>query len=325
MSEIVIDLPSKLHAIDLCGPYDMHLRRIEEAFYLRMRIVDHRLVLSGDAAHLDQATLVIMEMIDRLSSDRTLSAHDLDQAISLAIQNNLAKSASNDTIITTASGRPIRAKTLGQAAYVTAVSSNTMTFVIGPAGTGKTYLAMALAVAALMKNHIRRIVLVRPVVEAGESLGFLPGTVEEKVNPYVRPLYDALFDLLSYDQAHALIESGAVEIAPLAFMRGRTLSESYVILDEAQNTTAEQMKMFVTRLGEGSKFIITGDSTQRDAHKGASGLAEAQRILRGIDDIAFVHLSGKDVVRNRLVSKIVKAYNADDKRRINRKHSPHDR
>lgn len=318
-SHLSITIPPTCEHTDLFGPADCYLRRIEDALDVRLTLHHDHLDISGDAQALEQAATALMELIDQIKSGAVLSIQQVNQALSLARDNNLAKCSSNPTIITTYSGRPIRAKTQGQMRYVDAVNNHTMTFVTGPAGTGKTYLAMAMAVAALMRKHIRRIVLVRPVVEAGESLGYLPGTLEEKVNPYVRPLYDALFDLLSYEEAHNLIESGAVEIAPLAYMRGRTLSESYVILDEAQNTTAEQMKMFVTRLGESSKFIITGDSTQRDAQKGVSGLREAQRILRGIDDIAFITLSSKDVLRNPLVSRIVKAYDADDARHSRRK------
>ena len=216
--------------------------------------------------------------------------------------------ALREDILLTYRGRAIRPKTAGQKRYVDAIREHTITFGIGPAGTGKTYLAMAMAVAALKRKEVGRIILTRPVVEAGESLGFLPGTLTEKVDPYIRPLYDALFDMTDMERATQLIESGVIEIAPLAFMRGRTLNDSFIILDEAQNTTPEQMKMFLTRLGFGSKMVVTGDVTQLDLPRGISGLKGVRGILEGIDDIAFCDFTGKDVVRHSLVAAIVSAY-----------------
>lgn len=232
-------------------------------------------------------------------------------------------------VITYANGNPVRAKTPGQAAYAAAIESHTITFGIGPAGTGKTYLAVAKAVRAFQDRQVRRIILTRPAVEAGESLGFLPGTLNDKVDPYLRPLYDALGDMLGTDQLRRLMDDNTIEVAPLAYMRGRTLNDAYVILDEAQNTTEQQMKMFLTRLGFNTKMVITGDITQVDLTVPRSGLATIERILGGIKDIAFVHLRAEDVVRHRLVGQIVEAYNRSegldgDHRRISREHNAKD-
>lgn len=230
------------------------------------------------------------------------------------------RNLADDCICITAKGKPIKPKTIGQKKYCRAISENTITFGVGPAGTGKTYLAVAMAVTAFRSKQINRIILTRPAVEAGEKLGFLPGDLQSKVDPYLRPLYDALFDMLGVETYHKYVEKGNIEIAPLAYMRGRTLDDSFIILDEAQNTTKEQMKMFLTRLGFNSKMVITGDITQIDLPHGAkSGLKDCLRILRGIDDIAQCSFNEKDVVRHRLVQDIIKAYEKNEAKRNDRK------
>ncbi len=236
--------------------------------------------------------------------------------------NELAK----DVICVTASGKPIKAKTAGQSAYVKAVQKHTITLGVGPAGTGKTYLAVAAAVAAFKSRQVNRIILIRPAVEAGERLGFLPGDLQSKVDPYLRPLYDALFEMLGSETFEKYQERGNIEVAPLAYMRGRTLDDSFIILDEAQNTSREQMKMFLTRLGFGSKIVITGDITQIDLPKDqVSGLKEAMRVLNGVEDIAIRRLTGADVVRHALVQRIIQAYEEDDQRRNPPKKHPADK
>ena len=292
----------------LVGPKDCYLRTIEQSFASKIVVRGDTITLVGDEVETQVLESLFSDCIKTVEKNGELSEDFVKQAIELVRTGEFAPSALRDDILLTYRGRAIRPKTAGQKKYADAIRKNTITFGIGPAGTGKTYLAMAMAVAALKKKEISRIILTRPVVEAGESLGYLPGTLSEKVDPYVRPLYDALFDMVDSERGGALIEQGVVEIAPLAYMRGRTLNDSFIILDEAQNTTPQQMKMFLTRLGFGSKMIITGDITQLDLPRGVSGLISVQSILEGIDDIAFCTLSGNDVVRHSLVQKIVTAY-----------------
>ena len=292
----------------LVGPKDCYLRTIEQSFASKIVVRGDTITLVGDEVETQVLESLFSDCIKTVEKNGELSEDFVKQAIELVRTGEFAPSALRDDILLTYRGRAIRPKTAGQKKYADAIRKNTITFAIGPAGTGKTYLAMAMAVAALKKKEISRIILTRPVVEAGESLGYLPGTLSEKVDPYVRPLYDALFDMVDSERGGALIEQGVVEIAPLAYMRGRTLNDSFIILDEAQNTTPQQMKMFLTRLGFGSKMIITGDITQLDLPRGVSGLISVQSILEGIDDIAFCTLSGNDVVRHSLVQKIVTAY-----------------
>ncbi|HXG18754.1 MAG TPA: PhoH family protein [Methylomirabilota bacterium] len=296
---------------DLLGHQDEHLRCIEKAIGIKLSASGTSLTLAGDEAQRELASRVVIQLYSLLQNGYPVYPSDVDYAIRILSRDRSAnlRDIFLDTVYISAHRRTITPKSIAQKAYIDAIRKHDIVFGIGPAGTGKTYLAMAVAVAELMKHKASRVVLTRPAVEAGEKLGFLPGDLAEKINPYLRPLYDALHDMVDYDKASKMIERGVIEVAPLAFMRGRTLNDSFVILDEAQNTTPEQMKMFLTRLGYGSKAVITGDITQIDLPTGArSGLKEAQQILRDIDGIQFVYFSEKDVVRHRLVQDIITAY-----------------
>jgi phosphate starvation-inducible protein PhoH and related proteins len=298
----------------LCGAHNEHLKLIERRLGVQVGSRGGQIVVSGaDEARVKQTEGLVRELYDLVATGYPLYLEDVDQATKLAGQGVALKEIFGDTVYVSARHRVITPKGLGQKRYIQAIRDGDIVFGIGPAGTGKTYLAMAMAVAFLVERKVKRIVLCRPAVEAGERLGFLPGDIAEKVNPYLRPLHDALFDMMDYEKASALIERGTVEVAPLAFMRGRTLNDSFIILDEAQNTTSEQMKMFLTRLGYGSKAVITGDVTQVDLPSGrASGLLEVQRVLRGVDGIAFCGFTEVDVVRHPLVQEVVRAYDAWD-------------
>ena len=301
----------------LCGTHNEHLKLVERRLGVQVGSRGGQLVVSGqDATRVQQAENLLKELYELVEGGYPLYLEDVDQATKLAGQNVPLKEIFGDTVYVSARHRIITPKGLGQKRYIQAIRDDDIVFGIGPAGTGKTYLAMAMAVSFLVERKVKRIVLCRPAVEAGERLGFLPGDIAEKVNPYLRPLHDALFDLVDYEKASAFIERGTVEVAPLAFMRGRTLNDSFIILDEAQNTTSEQMKMFLTRLGYGSKAVITGDVTQVDLPQGrASGLMEVQKVLRGVDGIAFCSFSEIDVVRHPLVQEVVRAYDAFDAER----------
>ncbi len=307
-THIDLDVPADVSMSDIVGPADALLHRIEESFDARITVRGNNVSITGDAAEVQTLTKLFSEIVKQVQSGNPVDEGYLKRALDLLKTSEFAPSALRDDVLLTYRGRSIHPKTAGQKRYIDAIRNNTVTFGIGPAGTGKTYLAMACALSAIRRKEVGRIVLTRPVVEAGENLGFLPGSLSEKVDPYVRPLYDALFDMTDNDKALQLIEDGVIEIAPLAFMRGRTLNDAFIILDEAQNTTPEQMKMFLTRLGLSSKMVITGDPTQLDLPHGVSGLKGARTILDGIDGIEFCQLSGKDVVRHSLVSAIVAAY-----------------
>ena len=296
--------------VDLLGERDSFMRQIEDAFPLA-RIVarGNELVITGPDRDTSQARTVFEELLILVQEGERLDPDRVGRVIDLVRKDVPSPSGIFTESIRVGRGRQVRAKTLGQKNYVDAVRANTLTFSIGPAGTGKTYLAMACAVEALLIGAVRRIILSRPAVEAGERLGFLPGDLAAKVDPYLRPLYDALYEMLGPEETSRLMERGTIEIAPLAYMRGRTLNDAFIVLDEAQNTTPEQMKMFLTRLGFNSKMVITGDVTQVDLAEGrSSGLRIVGRVLNGIDGIASIELTGDDVVRHRIVAAIVEAY-----------------
>ncbi len=307
-----IKAPASIDMALVAGPSDSLLRLIEEGFSARITMRGDEIELSGDAIEVDALTMLFNDLMAKANDGEVPDEHYVKRLMALLKTAEMSPKALRDDIVMTYRGKAIRPKTAGQKHFVDAIRNNTITFGLGPAGTGKTFLTCAMAVGALQRREIGRIVLTRPIVEAGESLGFLPGTMMEKVDPYIRPLYDALFNMMDASKATKLIEDGTIEVTPLAFMRGRTFDDSFVILDEAQNTTPEQMKMFLTRLGFGTKMVVTGDESQSDSPRGATGLASVRETLMGIDDIAFVDLSGADVVRHSLVQRIVAAY---DKKR----------
>ena len=312
-TQVRLTVPDSLDITRVMGPADSLLRRIEAATDAAVSVRGNTVAVIGSAEEANALVQVFSALIREVEAGGTPTEADVDLLLSQAAAGNAPQAAPFDDILVTHRGRPIRPKTVGQAAYLDAIRTHTVTFALGPAGTGKTYLAMAMAVAALKRRDVGRVVLTRPVVEAGESLGFLPGTLEEKLDPYVRPLYDALFDMVDAEKAATMVDQGVIEIAPLAFMRGRTLNDAFVILDEAQNTTPEQMKMFLTRLGFRSTFVVTGDTTQRDI-AGTGGLDSARRVLEGVEDIAFCDLDRADIVRHTLVGRIVDAYAAAEGR-----------
>ncbi|GAB7053724.1 PhoH family protein [Paenibacillus naphthalenovorans] len=311
---VKVALKNTAEGLALFGPQDKFLQLIEKEMPARIFTREEEIVVQGSVevtARLEHLFTVLLTLI---RNQYTLTERDVNYAMDLAkeMKADQLLDLFKGEIAVTHKGKPIRVKTIGQKQYVDEIRKKDIVFGIGPAGTGKTYIAVVLAVAALKEGKIKRIVLTRPAVEAGESLGFLPGDLQEKVDPYLRPLYDALNDVLGPEQVAKTMERGLIEIAPLAYMRGRTLDDSFIILDEAQNTTPEQMKMFLTRLGFGSKMVITGDVTQIDLPRGkSSGLVEAQRILRSIEEIGFISFDEQDVVRHSLVQKIIVAYNED--------------
>lgn len=297
--------------MSLFGLNDQNVALVEQECGVTIALRGAELLVTGEKKDVDLATCVVEKLMEMISRHDLVDRTRIRYAIALAREGKVDRidEILRSVVAITHRGKQIRCKTLGQQNYVQAIRDHALTFAVGPAGTGKTYLAMALAVVALKNKEIERIVLTRPAVEAGEKLGFLPGDLNQKVDPYLRPLYDALYDFMGVDSYQKLLERGVVEVAPLAYMRGRTLSDSFIILDEAQNTTSEQMKMFLTRLGFNSRAVVTGDVTQTDLPYGKkSGLAEAIDVLKGIPEIGIVHLTSQDVVRHELVQKIVEAY-----------------
>ena len=303
----------------LFGNFDENVRLIEKEFGVALVVRDSELKVTGDDPEaVDKASRTVKSLLTLIGSGETLTEQNVRYCIRMVGEDSEDKVASlaGDVVCITSKGKPIKPKTVGQRTYCQNIKENTITIGVGPAGTGKTYLAVAMAVNAFRAQQVNRIILTRPAVEAGEKLGFLPGDLQQKVDPYLRPLYDALFDMLGAETYQRYVERGNIEVAPLAYMRGRTLDDSFIILDEAQNTSREQMKMFLTRLGFGSKIVITGDITQIDLPGDkVSGLREAMRVLKGVEDIAICRLNESDVVRHVIVQRIIKAYEVDEERK----------
>lgn len=318
MFEQSISVDRMEHAVSLFGSFDENIKTIEKEYGVNVISRGSELKITGDVEAVNKATRAINGLLTLINKGEALSAQNVRYVISLVNEGSEEKldEMTGDCICITAKGKPVKPKTLGQKKYIEAIKNNTITLGVGPAGTGKTYLAVAMAVTAFRAKEVNRIILTRPAVEAGERLGFLPGDLQQKVDPYLRPLYDALFDMLGAESFQKYQERGSIEVAPLAYMRGRTLDDSFIILDEAQNTTKEQMKMFLTRLGFNSKMVVTGDITQIDLPDGKkSGLMQAMRILKNIPDIAINEFTEKDVVRHRLVQDIIKAYEKSEEGR----------
>ena len=322
MAEQILNIDRMEQAVALFGSFDSNIKQIENAYLVTVTVRDGEMKISGDAENVSRAARAVNSLLLMLNKGETLNEQNVGYVLSLVDdgdEDKLSRLSENGCICITSKGRPVKPKTLGQQKYVDAIKDNTITLAVGPAGTGKTYLAVAMAVMSFRAGDISRIVLTRPAVEAGEKLGFLPGDLQQKVDPYLRPLYDGLFDMLGAESFTKYQERGNIEVAPLAYMRGRTLDDSFIILDEAQNTTPEQMKMFLTRLGFNSKIVVTGDITQIDlADSHRSGLVEATKVLKNIDDVAVITLNEKDVVRHKLVQSIIKAYDRYNQNKKNR-------
>jgi len=319
--EQTISLERIEDAIDVFGSFDENIKIIEHELHVSVVNRDNELKISGEPEDVLYGVKAIQGLLSLSARKEAITEQNVRYIINLVRAGNEAHigDITKDVLCVTAKGKPIKAKTLGQKRYVDAIQKNTVTLGVGPAGTGKTYLAVAAAVAAFRDKQVNRIILTRPAVEAGERLGFLPGDLQSKVDPYLRPLYDALFDMLGAETYNKYLERGSIEVAPLAYMRGRTLDDSFIILDEAQNTSREQMKMFLTRLGFGSKIVITGDVTQIDLPGDkVSGLKEAMRVLRDVEDISICRLGEADVVRHVIVQRIIKAYERDEERKKDR-------
>ena len=310
-----ITLNDNAEATAILGQFNLNLKEIEKSFSARIIARGEKIRIEGDPEEVEQVRSLFEKLLDLVEKKHYPSASDVRYLIDQIKGGVGVDGVLSDVVRVTHWGEEIRPKTVGQHRYVEAIRSSDITFSIGPAGTGKTYLAVAMAIDYLKRERVKRIILTRPAVEAGEELGFLPGDIQAKVSPYLRPLYDAIFDMIPVSEFEKLTEHGRIEMAPLAFMRGRTLNNSFVILDEAQNTTSTQMKMFLTRLGFHSKAIITGDITQVDLEEHASGLISVQKVLSGIDGISFVYLDKSDVVRHPLVARIIEAYERSEQKR----------
>ena len=316
ITETMIDVPAD-HARNVFGQYDIFIKKIQRTLNVTVIVRDNMMKVIGDADRVSKAKSVFLNLLELSRRGEIISEQNVDYALSLSFDNKESSivTLNQDIICHTINGKPIKPKTLGQKSYVDQIRKKMIVFGIGPAGTGKTYLAMAMAITAFKNNEVNRIILTRPAIEAGEKLGFLPGDLQSKIDPYLRPLYDALYEIMGADAYMKNMEKGLIEVAPLAYMRGRTLDNSFIVLDEAQNTTPAQMKMFLTRVGFGSKVIVTGDLSQKDLPSGqSSGLDVALKVLKNIDDIGISMLSNKDVVRHPLVQKIVKAYDDYEQR-----------
>ena len=316
--ELILYIPLE-HEMNILGDMDKYLRKLQRQFSVNIIDRDGLLKIIGEEENAEKTKEVLLSLLKLSQKGNRISEQNVDYAISLTIKEGKAEQLlqlEEDFVARTALGKPVKPKTLGQKSYVDKIRKNMITFGVGPAGTGKTYLAMAMAITAFREEEVSRIILTRPAIEAGEKLGFLPGDLQSKVDPYLRPLYDALYNIMGQEQYLANAEKGLIEVAPLAYMRGRTLDNAYIILDEAQNTTPAQMKMFLTRIGFGSKVIVTGDLTQKDLEEGKrSGLEDAMYILKNVEGIAFSELTSEDVVRHPLVQRIVNAYEKDEERK----------
>lgn len=316
LSELMIDIPAE-HERNVFGQFDAYAKKLERTFHVTLIAREGKVKILGEDKNAEKARRVLDQLAALSKRGNEITEQNVDYAMSLVYedQEEAMVEMDRELICHTLQGKPIKPKTLGQKRYVDAIREGMITFGLGPAGTGKTYLAMAMAITAFQRNEVSRIILTRPAIEAGEKLGFLPGDLQSKIDPYLRPLYDALYQIMGAESYLHNSEKGLIEVAPLAYMRGRTLDNAYIILDEAQNTTPAQMKMFLTRIGFGSKVIVTGDLSQKDLPSGTrSGLDVALRVLRKVEDIAFCELTNKDVVRHPLVQKIVQAYDDYEKK-----------
>ena len=316
LSELMIEIPAEYEA-NVFGQFDVYVKKLERTFHVTLISRDGATKIVGERAAAEKVQRILNQLVELARRGNTITEQNVDYAISLVFEDQEQQlvDIDKDLICHTLQGKPIKPKTLGQKKYVDAIRSGMITFGLGPAGTGKTYLAMAMAITAFKREEVSRIILTRPAIEAGEKLGFLPGDLQSKIDPYLRPLYYALYQIMGADSFIKNSEKGLIEVAPLAYMRGRTLDNAFIILDEAQNTTPAQMKMFLTRIGFGSKVVITGDSTQKDLPAGTvSGLDVAVKVVKDLDDISICTLTSKDVVRHPLVQKIVKAYEDYEKK-----------